>query len=112
MSSLTDRYVHAVTVHLPEQQRADIARELFGPEGVDDIRRSIAADSLAYVSLEGLEAASHQPHDQLCRACFDGVYPVEVDEGADDLGVVVREGGGDDGDDDEGDDGGTDGGDD
>lgn len=28
MSSLTDRYVHAVTIHLPEEQRADIAREL------------------------------------------------------------------------------------
>jgi amidophosphoribosyltransferase len=45
---------------------------------VDDIRRSIAADSLAYVSLKGLEAASHQPHDQLCRACFDGQYPVRL----------------------------------
>lgn len=28
MSTLTDRYVHAVTAHLPGEQRADIAREL------------------------------------------------------------------------------------
>ena len=55
-----------------------IAADAEGPEGIDDIRRSIAADSLAYVSLEGLEAASHQPHDQLCRACFDGRYPVRL----------------------------------
>lgn len=30
MTSLTDRYVHAVTAHLPEDQRADIAAELRG----------------------------------------------------------------------------------
>ncbi len=55
-----------------------IAADADGPDGVDDIRRSIAADSLAYVSLEGLTAASHQPADQLCRACFDGHYPVRL----------------------------------
>ena len=55
-----------------------IAADADGPEGIDEIRRSISADSLAYVSLEGLEAASHQPHDELCRACFDGAYPVRL----------------------------------
>ncbi|MDQ1634717.1 MAG: amidophosphoribosyltransferase [Frankiaceae bacterium] len=55
-----------------------IAADADGPEGVDHIRRSIAADSLAYVSLDGLTAASHQPSDQLCRACFDGHYPVRL----------------------------------
>jgi amidophosphoribosyltransferase len=55
-----------------------IAADADGPAGIDDIRRSIEADSLAYVSLEGLEAASHQPHEQLCRACFDGHYPVRL----------------------------------
>ena len=47
---------------------------------VDDIRRSIGADSLGYVSLEGLVAASEQPMDQLCRACFDGTYPIPLPE--------------------------------
>ena len=55
-----------------------IAADAEGADGIDEIRRSIAADSLAYVSLEGLEAASHQPHDSLCRACFDGHYPVRL----------------------------------
>ena len=46
----------------------------------DQIRTSIGADSLGYVSLEALIAASEQPADQLCRACFDGVYPVDLPE--------------------------------
>jgi amidophosphoribosyltransferase len=45
---------------------------------IEEIRRSLGADSLAYVSLDGLVAASKQPADQLCRACFDGVYPVPL----------------------------------
>lgn len=45
---------------------------------VDDICRSIGADSLAYISLEGLVASTGIAKDKLCRACFDGVYPVQV----------------------------------
>jgi amidophosphoribosyltransferase len=44
----------------------------------DEIRRSIDADSLGYVSLDGLVEATRLPKDNLCRACFDGVYPVEL----------------------------------
>ncbi len=44
----------------------------------DEIRRSIDADSLGYVTLDGLVAATRLPKDNLCRACFDGVYPVEL----------------------------------
>jgi amidophosphoribosyltransferase len=47
---------------------------------VEEIRASIGADSLAYISLEGLVAATEQPVERLCRACFDGVYPVELPE--------------------------------
>jgi amidophosphoribosyltransferase len=48
--------------------------------GLDDegIRRSIGADSLGYVSLENLIAASEQPKSRLCRACFDGEYPIAL----------------------------------
>jgi amidophosphoribosyltransferase len=45
---------------------------------VEEIRSSIGADSLGYVSLEGLVAATEQPPGSLCRACFDGNYPVPV----------------------------------
>jgi amidophosphoribosyltransferase len=44
----------------------------------DGIRRSIGADSLGYVSLDGLVAATEQPKTRLCRACFDGEYPIEL----------------------------------
>ncbi|MEV4410575.1 amidophosphoribosyltransferase [Catellatospora sp. NPDC049609] len=45
---------------------------------MEGIRRSIGADSLGYVSLEGLIAASEQPKNRLCRACFDGEYPIAL----------------------------------
>lgn len=45
---------------------------------LDGIRRSIGADSLGYVSLEGLIAASEQPRTRLCSACFDGTYPIPL----------------------------------
>ncbi|MEP6696333.1 MAG: amidophosphoribosyltransferase [Pseudonocardiales bacterium] len=51
--------------------------------GVEEIRTSIGADSLGYTSLDGLVAASRQPAESLCRACFDGVYPIPLP--ADDL---------------------------
>ncbi len=44
----------------------------------DEICRSIGADSLGYVSLDGLVAASNVAAPKLCRACFDGVYPVDL----------------------------------
>jgi amidophosphoribosyltransferase len=47
---------------------------------VEEVRASIDADSLGYISLEGLVAATEQPTENLCRACFDGVYPVELPE--------------------------------
>ena len=47
---------------------------------VDGIRASIGADSLGFVSLDGLIAASEQPKSRLCRACFDGEYPIALPE--------------------------------
>jgi len=45
---------------------------------VEEIRRSIGADSLSYVSLEGLIAATTIAEDKLCTACFTGKYPISV----------------------------------
>jgi amidophosphoribosyltransferase len=45
---------------------------------VDEICSSIGADSLAYISLDGLIAATTIPGERLCRACFDGVYPIDL----------------------------------
>ncbi|MCY9786193.1 amidophosphoribosyltransferase [Nocardiopsis sp. EMB25] len=49
---------------------------------VDEIAESVGADSLAYVDLDELIAASEVPKNELCRACFDGVYPIEVADDA------------------------------
>ncbi|MEV6830474.1 amidophosphoribosyltransferase [Amycolatopsis sp. NPDC051102] len=48
----------------------------------DGIRRSIGADSLGYISLDGLVAATEQPKSRLCTACFSGEYPIPLPEDA------------------------------
>ncbi|MEN0070574.1 MAG: amidophosphoribosyltransferase [Propionicimonas sp.] len=45
---------------------------------VDEICRSIGADSLGYISLEGLVASTGIAKKRLCTACFDGEYPVPI----------------------------------
>jgi len=47
---------------------------------VKEICASIGADSLAFVELDALIEATHVPKEDLCRACFDGVYPVALSE--------------------------------
>lgn len=46
--------------------------------GVDEICTSLGADSLGYISEEGMIAATEQSVDELCTACFSGTYPVEL----------------------------------
>ncbi|CAN2246403.1 PurF Glutamine phosphoribosylpyrophosphate amidotransferase [actinobacterium SCGC AAA044-D11] len=45
---------------------------------VEEIRRSIGADSLGYVSMEGLVAATTIAEENLCNACFTGKYPIQI----------------------------------
>lgn len=45
---------------------------------VDEICRSIDADSLGYIDLDELVDATDVPKQNLCRACFDGVYPIPL----------------------------------
>jgi amidophosphoribosyltransferase len=47
---------------------------------VDEIRQSIGADSLSYISLEELVQATTIPVERLCTACFSGTYPIELPE--------------------------------
>ena len=48
----------------------------------DDIRRHIGADSLGYISLTALTDATGVSTERLCRACFDGEYPVALPDEA------------------------------
>jgi amidophosphoribosyltransferase len=45
---------------------------------IEEIRRSIGSDSLSYVSMEGLIAATTIDENKLCTACFTGKYPISV----------------------------------
>lgn len=44
---------------------------------VEEIRRYITADSLGYLSEEGLMTAVGSENTNFCRACFSGGYPVK-----------------------------------
>jgi amidophosphoribosyltransferase len=55
--------------------------ELIAPGlGVEEIRASIGADSLGYISLQGMVEATGQAESHLCTACFTGDYPVALPE--------------------------------
>ena len=72
--------------------------ELIAPGmNTDEICRSIGADSLAFISLEGLVASTGLQKKRLCRACFDGQYPIPVPPGAaEQMRLIAQEGDDDD----------------
>jgi len=56
-------------------------RELIaGDHSVEEIRRFIDADSLGYLSPEGMLEAFGRPQQATCTACFTGIYPVAIEE--------------------------------
>jgi amidophosphoribosyltransferase len=57
---------------------------------VEEICNSIGADSLGYVSLEGLVGATTVASERLCKACFDGKYPIDLPP-EDQMGKFVLE---------------------
>jgi amidophosphoribosyltransferase len=48
--------------------------------GVDEIRKYIGADSLHYLSLEGMLSVMNSPPSKFCAACFSGDYAIEVEK--------------------------------
>jgi amidophosphoribosyltransferase len=56
-------------------------RELIAAtQSTEEIRDFIGADSLGYLSAEGMLEAFGRPQQATCTACFTGIYPVEVEE--------------------------------
>ena len=49
---------------------------------VEEVREYIGATSLAYLSLEGLQASTRRPASAFCRACLTREYPTKVPEAA------------------------------
>jgi len=46
---------------------------------LDEIREVISTDSLGYLSLDGMIAATGLPANEFCAACYTGKYPSAVD---------------------------------
>ena len=44
----------------------------------DEIAASVGADSLGYITLEGMIQSTGQQSESLCKACFTGEYPIEL----------------------------------
>jgi amidophosphoribosyltransferase len=56
-----------------------------------EIREFLEADSVAYLSLEGLLSAVGKDRSSYCSSCYTGVYPVPVPrEGGDHLQLALR----------------------
>jgi amidophosphoribosyltransferase len=54
-------------------------RELIGASHtVDEIRRYLGADSVGYLSLDGMLKATGSAPDHFCHACFSGQYRVSI----------------------------------
>jgi len=47
---------------------------------VDEIRDMIGLDTLGYLSIDGLLEGTHTSKEGFCLACFDGNYPVPIEE--------------------------------
>jgi len=58
---------------------------------VEEVRQSIEADSLGYISLQGLVQATGWPASTQCTACFTGQYPIELPDNASGLGGQLAE---------------------
>ena len=47
---------------------------------VEEIRQFLGADSLRYLSLEGLLSCTHPDEETFCTACFSGNYPISIEQ--------------------------------
>ena len=73
--------IHSPQMRYPCYMGVDTGRRselIAATRGVDEIRRVIGADSLGYLSREGLLAAVGGRRHARCTACFDGRYPTDV----------------------------------
>jgi amidophosphoribosyltransferase len=51
---------------------------LASKKSVESIRRFLGADSVGYLSIEGMISLPALPPDEFCTACFSGKYPINI----------------------------------
>jgi amidophosphoribosyltransferase len=49
-------------------------------KSVEEIRQMIGADSLGYLSIDGMLTSTGVPTERFCHACFSGGYPIGIPE--------------------------------
>jgi amidophosphoribosyltransferase len=57
---------------------------------LDQIRDFLGADSLGYLSYDGMVAATGLPANEFCTACYNGNYPCPVEDEMNKLGMEER----------------------
>ncbi|MCQ4636187.1 amidophosphoribosyltransferase [Anaerovorax odorimutans] len=58
----------------------DKSKLIAAAHSVEEIRRKTGADSLGYLSVEGMLKAIGMGEDKVCTACFTGEYPIRLPE--------------------------------
>ncbi|MEB3277290.1 MAG: amidophosphoribosyltransferase [Cyanobacteriota bacterium] len=60
---------------------------------LEEIRAHLGVDSLAYLSQQGMVEAAQTQAGQFCTACFDGAYPIVMDESVSSSKLMLEPGG-------------------
>lgn len=70
----------------------DRSKLMAANHSLEEIRKYLNADSLCYLSQEGMVRATGLPAEEFCMACYDGRYPVRFDPALDKLALERRNG--------------------
>ncbi len=70
----------------------DRSKLMAANHSVEEIRRYLSADSLYYLSQDGMVKATGLPKESFCMACYDGRYPVSYDPAVDKHTIERRNG--------------------
>ena len=70
----------------------DRSKLMAANHSLEEIRKYLNADSLHYLSQEGMVRATGLPANSFCMACYDGNYPVPFEPGVDKHAIERRNG--------------------
>jgi len=70
----------------------DRSKLMAANHSLEEIRKYLSADSLHYLSQEGMVRATGLPATSFCMACYDGNYPVPFEAGVDKHAIERRNG--------------------
>lgn len=85
VSSPPVKYPDFYGINTPKQD--DLIAACMDLEG---IRRHIGAESLGYLSYDGMVQATGWPRTKLNTSCFDGVYPIDIGERAESVRNLAK----------------------